>query len=715
MGIHKFYGWFANNYGNQNPADYPFKRGKGPKYNPAKISNITPKKPTNVSCVFFDANSIFHNTAMEVYAYGKDEKLIKNPKERERYIERKKKIHSMDPEKLKEEHFGKIVRKIFEIINEVNPEDYAVIAVDGVAPMAKITQQRTRRYKKALDESKKDGPKNPFDSNCITPGTDFMFDLDSYIKRFFAENIKGGKFTVSQIVYSSHLVPGEGEHKIFSLLKEKKIVPSDSAVNIVYGADADLFMLSLLSDQQYLYLYREDTTRGNKDFINIDSFRRDLISNMTYGKSFDIPDKIVIQDFVVMLYTIGNDFLPHIIAFEDLEESINTLFFIYGELQLPLTDLNGQILWANFQEFMIMLARREQSLLEKVALKNFDYPFKTLDEASTKTIIPESIIAGTSVTEGESYTAEVNMPKFRKLWYEKCLSPKHPNAGELMNMFGIDNPVSKEASIREMCLEYFKGMQWVLRYYLFGHKAVTTRYIYVYHYAPLLQDLAKTLQESSLNELTRYQDISDDVKDPVITPVHQLMCVMPPASWHFIPTPWRILMDISLKDISPTSFDTDIEGNTEKSKYQEIAIISVVDPGRIVDQTNSTVGNFNITKKYAEVLTRFIKNAKNPKTPFVIQTIAQLEKYYKDLQVKEAQLDKERREAVDELKGLGTSQGDIKDAKIHKVSVELQMIDKEKVEDAEEILEEVIEEPKGAKKAKNKGQKDFPWQNAYLI
>ena len=61
------------------------------------------------------------------------------------------------------------------------------MAIDGVAPRAKMNQQRSRRFRTALDAEKamekavKEGlemPKDPpFDSNCITPGTEFMARL----------------------------------------------------------------------------------------------------------------------------------------------------------------------------------------------------------------------------------------------------------------------------------------------------------------------------------------------------------------------------------------------------------------------------------------------------------------------------------------------------------------------------------------------------------
>lgn len=76
-----------------------------------------------------------------------------------------------------------------------------------MAPGAKMQQQRGRREKSALSASSNE----IFDRNAITPGTKFMMELDNYIIRFISTN---RDLLPKKVIYSGHLVPGEGEHKI---------------------------------------------------------------------------------------------------------------------------------------------------------------------------------------------------------------------------------------------------------------------------------------------------------------------------------------------------------------------------------------------------------------------------------------------------------------------------------------------------------------------
>ena len=82
-----------------------------------------------------------------------------------------------------------ICEKILYYINLIQPSNKVLIAFDGVAPVAKLEQQRNRRYKtwyvnnyiqNSLDSDNLIEDK--WDTTAITPGTDFMKKLSKYIK-----------------------------------------------------------------------------------------------------------------------------------------------------------------------------------------------------------------------------------------------------------------------------------------------------------------------------------------------------------------------------------------------------------------------------------------------------------------------------------------------------------------------------------------------------
>jgi 5'-3' exonuclease len=183
--------------------------------------------------------------------------------------------------------YNSIIKYLEYIIDYIKPIELVYIAIDGVAPAAKMKQQRSRRYKSILDrqvsndlkkqycrhKTQKDNTwscelcidsKDIHDFNMISPATDFMNGLTERIKQFILSH-KQGKYKHLSIILDDASFAGEGEHKILLYLKN---ITFDKNV-VIYGLDSDLIMLSLSTHRENLCLIREDTMLKNND-INVD-------------------------------------------------------------------------------------------------------------------------------------------------------------------------------------------------------------------------------------------------------------------------------------------------------------------------------------------------------------------------------------------------------------------------------------------------------------
>ena len=85
-----------------------------------------------------------------------------------------------------------VCEKILYYIKFFNPQKKTFIAFDGVAPIAKLNQQRSRRHKntfiKKIEHSQKNKNSN-WNTVKITPGTNFMQKLNKKIYSFFDNDI----------------------------------------------------------------------------------------------------------------------------------------------------------------------------------------------------------------------------------------------------------------------------------------------------------------------------------------------------------------------------------------------------------------------------------------------------------------------------------------------------------------------------------------------
>jgi 5'-3' exoribonuclease 1 len=155
-----------------------------------------------------------------------------------------------------------------------------------------------------------------------------------------------------EIVLSGHEVPGEGEHKIMEYIRNAKAQPgyNPNVRHCLYGLDADLIMLGLLSHDPHFCLLREEVTFGRASKVKSKELEhqnfyllhlcivREYLEMEFSGLeqqgvlSFPFNLEKVIDDFILMAFFVGNDFLPNLPWLHINEGALANMFGIYKKV-----------------------------------------------------------------------------------------------------------------------------------------------------------------------------------------------------------------------------------------------------------------------------------------------------------------------------------------------------------------------------------------------
>lgn len=422
-----------------------------------------------------------------------------------------------------------VALKIEDYILTINPSNNVFIAFDGVAPIAKLEQQRTRRHKSML-ESKIFNKLNIqtrqiWDKTAITPGTNFMKRLNKGIFLFFDKNEK--KYNVNKIIFSGSNERGEGEHKLFGYIRNNKY-QHENQTTVIYGLDADLIMLSLnhLRICKKIYLYREapefigsinsDLNPDEGYLLDINELGKEIVLELNNNKKANKEhEKNKLYDYIFLCFFLGNDFLPHFPSLNIRTNGIYTILnaykYVFKNSNINKGNLtNGKkIYWSNVFKLISYLADNEyENIIDEYKIREKwqkrSFKNSTDDEKKMKYLhIPI-----------KNRTTELYINPYESHWqcryYEKLFL--QPETKEL----------KKNASIN-----YLEGLEWVINYYSFG--CIDWTWHYKYNYPPLFQDLKKYVPRFNTNFIKQHELSDQNVHEFV-----QLAYVLPRESLYLL-------------------------------------------------------------------------------------------------------------------------------------------------------------------------------------
>jgi hypothetical protein len=496
-----------------------------------------------------------------------------------------------EPESEKE-MFARMWAAIRTLVKIAKPRCELHLALDGVAPRAKVNQQRARRYSSAheadnarrrfekvkeqlakthlIDASALE-PEPRWDHNAISPGTPFMtrlcaelHRLVSFMKQLQDDDGEGDHWRRLNVVVSDAAVPGEGEHKIVARIRAMEAAAPSNQSHWIMGQDADLMVLGLALHLPRVVVLRHqlDYSHGFKPFetrfclVLIDELRDLLLAEIELDPArCDADGRVaVVDDFVLLCNFIGNDFLPRIPDVDVRFQGLATLWKLYGKWRLQ--DSRGR-LWATGRLSASALVRYVAFVRDRVPML----------KSETHQLLAQRIVSASK--RHRRLVREAEMAVADKLFHADPRESLAPVVNSILHLMQTRNefvgdehaamqdaptPVehlaTDDADVRTLTTEpesdgapalrkrlvalrvreYLRGLSWVQVYYLEGCR--NWQWEYRDYYAP------------SLAEIVGFGDDVHDLADPnedvpPMTMAEQMLTILPPQSAGLLPQPLR--------------------------------------------------------------------------------------------------------------------------------------------------------------------------------
>ena len=295
---------------------------------------------------------------------------------------------------------------------------------------------------------------------------------------------------------------------------------------VIYGLDADLIMLGLVSELPNVFLLRERTEYNIEDtdseyvYLQIDPLKHFILQDI--GIQSKINENCIIRDYIFLCFLLGNDFMNHCPSLNLRYGGLETLLEIYKSLQeryqgyYRLIDprLDFCIHLPFFKEFIQEISSLEPRLIGRIngsrkkqheRLKNQYHHEYHEFEKYRRSVDQKDELTMSTITE----FLKTNTDQYDKM-IENLPILRYPQEQKI------------PSSSPELCQDYLDSLIWTTMYYFKG--CYHWKWMTKFHNGPLFRDFARFLRDIPALRM-------DLDPDPMTIP-EQLEYILPNESYH---------------------------------------------------------------------------------------------------------------------------------------------------------------------------------------
>lgn len=573
MGVLKFQSWLRYEFSDQYGRNF------------AKLS-----KGKSTERLFIDANALVHNAINSVYSTD-DEQEYQN-------------MFTMSAGYWNDVA-DTFLAEIVTVMQIVQPTKMLYIAFDGPVMKAKLVQQRQRSYKSS-------GDAQPFDRNQVKPGTDFMATICDRIRnglklwkaqqilerekqqereRKKIETEKKTYFGPAEIFLSDTYDPGEGEHKIMTVLRSGEA--EKYTLDVIYSPDSDMHILTYLHcNFRNVILMRPPHVAdeiGPYEFFHATETKKLILTSK--------PGFGCIEDFIIVSCFGGNDFVPAL-PFAKFGEgngfkAITTAYYnTFGNsTDKPMLYVNNKIDWYNLYRYLVQLQIQSEMFLYKAAMEEIEHPEKYFNSETGED--RRSKVLNWALTEKKGVYS-FNQGFFNERYKRFIFGTYHEADMTREEFINFD-------STKEQVRNYLEGLSWVMSYYQTQGNSVNNDWAYVFHYPPDTEDLVKFLKSNHHNPTWESMALNH-ANSQVNTPLEHLITILRKDQLWMLPTVVSTLFLEVMPELYPDEVSVDKTSIPFGVEGHDIVLVnypSMASIRRLFDQVrdNPTVKRVNEVRR----------------------------------------------------------------------------------------------------------------------